>query len=222
MPGKVNPVIPEAVSQAAMTVMGYDAIIAQATAAGSLELNPFLPLIAACLLESLLLLQRSCLMLRRHCVEGIVANEAVCRRHVDSSSAAATALVPEIGYDAACEIAKRAAALGQSVRVAAVDGGYVTGEQRIAIVLVSFPSVPLLSQATPELYRTTYFGPAPSVDSFLREVSYGTVWANGQVFGPFVLDADYFDQPVSARDELLRGSLCTTGWRAAPRTPGRE
>ena len=129
MPGKVNPVIPEAVSQAAMTVMGYDAIIAQAAAAGSLELNPFLPLIAACLLETLLLLERACLMLRRNCVEGITADEAACRRHVDASSAAATALVPEIGYDAACEIAKRAAALGQSVRAAAVDGGYVTGEQ---------------------------------------------------------------------------------------------
>ena len=129
MPGKVNPVIPEAVSQAAMTVMGYDAIIAQAAAAGSLELNPFLPLIAACLLETLLLLERACLMLRRNCVEGITADEAACRRHVDASSAAATALVPEIGYDAACEIAKRAATLGQSVRAAAVDGGYVTGEQ---------------------------------------------------------------------------------------------
>jgi aspartate ammonia-lyase len=129
MPGKVNPVIPEAVSQAAMTVMGYDAIIAQAAAAGSLELNPFLPLIAACLLETLLLLERACLMLRRYCVEGITADEAACRKHVDASSAAATALVPEIGYDAACEVAKRAAALGQTVRAAAVDGGYVTGEQ---------------------------------------------------------------------------------------------
>jgi aspartate ammonia-lyase len=126
MPGKVNPVIPEAVSQAAMMVMGYDSTIAQAAAAGSLELNPFLPLIAACLLESLLLLQRSCLMLRRHCVEGIVANEAVCRRHVDSSSAAATALVPEIGYDAACEVVKAASARGVSVRAAAVDGGLVS------------------------------------------------------------------------------------------------
>ncbi len=129
MPGKVNPVIPEAVSQAAMTAMGYDATIAQAAAAGSLELNPFLPLIAACLLETLLLLERSCLMLRRYCVEGITADEAACRRHVDASSAAATALVPEIGYDAACEIVKQAAASGKTVRTAAVEGGYVTGEQ---------------------------------------------------------------------------------------------
>jgi aspartate ammonia-lyase len=134
MPGKVNPVIPEAVSQAAMTAMGYDATIAQAAAAGSLELNPFLPLIAACLLETLLLLERSCLMLRRYCVEGITADEAACRRHVDASSAAATALVPEIGYDAACEIVKQAAASGKTVRAAAVEGGYVSGEQFDALL----------------------------------------------------------------------------------------
>ena len=126
MPGKVNPVIPEAVSQAAMMVMGYDSTIAQAAATGSLELNPFLPLIAACPLESLLLLQRACLMLRRSCVEGIVADETVCRRHVEASSAAATALVPEIGYDAACEVVKAATAGGTTVRTAAVDGGFVT------------------------------------------------------------------------------------------------
>jgi len=126
---KVNPVIPEAVSQAAMTVMGYDATIAQAAAAGSLELNSFLPLIAACLLESLLLLQRSCLMLRRYCVEGITADEAVCRRYVEASSAAATALVPEIGYDAACEVVKAAAARGVTVRTAAVDGGFVSAQR---------------------------------------------------------------------------------------------
>jgi aspartate ammonia-lyase len=129
MPGKVNPVIPEAVSQAAMTVMGYDSTIAQAASAGSLELNPFLPLIAACLLESLLLLQRSCLMLRRFCVEGITADEAVCRGYVDASSAAATALVPEIGYDAACEVVKAATAHGVTVRAAAVEGGFVTADR---------------------------------------------------------------------------------------------
>ena len=96
---------------------------------GSFELNPFLPLVAACLLESLLLLERSCLSLRRDCVEGIQADEERCRRHVDASSAAATALVPEIGYEAACEVVKLAAARGQTVRAAAVEGGYVTDEQ---------------------------------------------------------------------------------------------
>ncbi len=117
---------PRGGQRGAMLVMGYDATVAQAAAAGSLELNPFLPLVAACLLESLLLLQRACLMLRRSCVEGIVADEAACRRHVEASSAAATALVPEIGYDAACEVVKAATESGATVRTAAVDGGFVT------------------------------------------------------------------------------------------------
>jgi aspartate ammonia-lyase len=98
MPGKVNPVIPEAVSQASMLVMGYDAVIAQACAAGSLELNPFLPLVAACLLESCDLLARAADIFRRHCVEGIEADEARCRQHIESSTAVATALVLALGY----------------------------------------------------------------------------------------------------------------------------
>ncbi len=129
MPGKVNPVIPEAVSQAAMLVMGYDGVIAQAVAAGSLELNPFLPLVAACLLDSLLLLERACASLRRDCVEGIEADEERCRRHVEASSAAATALVPEIGYDAACAVVKAAVERGVSIREAAVGGDFVAADR---------------------------------------------------------------------------------------------
>jgi fumarate hydratase class II len=68
-------------------------------------------------------------MLRRYCVEGITADEAVCRRYVEASSAAATALVPEIGYDAACEVVKAAAARGVTVRTAAVDGGFVSAQR---------------------------------------------------------------------------------------------
>jgi len=129
MPGKVNPVIPEAVSQAAMLVMGYDAVIAQAASAGSLELNPFLPLVSACLLDSLLLLQRACVSLRRDCVEGIEADEETCRRHVEASSAAATALVPEIGYDAACAVVKAATERRMSIREAAVGGDFVAADR---------------------------------------------------------------------------------------------
>ncbi len=129
MPGKVNPVIPEAVTQAAMLACGHDAVIAQAAAAGSLELNPFLPLVSACLLDSLLLLARGCEILRRFCVEGIEADEAACRRHVAASSASATALVPALGYDAACDIVREATERGVGVREAAVDSGRVTAEQ---------------------------------------------------------------------------------------------
>ena len=88
MPGKVNPVIPEAVSQAALMVAGYDATIAVAAGLGSLELNAFLPLVASCLLQSLSLLARSCEILRRHCVEGIEADEERCAAHVRASSGA--------------------------------------------------------------------------------------------------------------------------------------
>jgi aspartate ammonia-lyase len=153
MPGKVNPVIPEAVSQAAMMVMGHDVTIAQAAAAGSLELNPFLPLVSACLLDSLLLLTRGCLILRRACVEGIVADEETCRRHVEASSAAATALVPEIGYDAACEVVKAASERRVSVRDAAVDGGFVSAEQFDE--LLSAEAVCRLGTPTPLTKGTT-------------------------------------------------------------------
>jgi aspartate ammonia-lyase len=107
MPGKVNPVIPEAVTQCAMLVFGYDSSLGMACASGSLELNPFLPLVAHCLLQSLDLLANACNILRRHCVEGIEANEQQCRDRVDSSTAVATALVAMLGYERACEVARR-------------------------------------------------------------------------------------------------------------------
>jgi aspartate ammonia-lyase len=128
MPGKVNPVIPEAVSQAAMLVMSNDMAIAAAAAAGSLELNPFLPLVADCLLGSLGLLAQSCLILRRECVEGIVADEARCRAHVESSTAAATALVGELGYETVCAVADRAAETGRTIREVVVGEGLLTEE----------------------------------------------------------------------------------------------
>jgi aspartate ammonia-lyase len=134
MPGKVNPVIPEAVSQAAMLVMGYDGVIAQACAAGSLELNPFLPLVATCLLESGDLLARAADILRRLCVEGIEADEARCRQHVEGSTAVATALLPVLGYEAACRVAQRARQTGRSIREVALAEGLLTAEQFEALV----------------------------------------------------------------------------------------
>ncbi|HJW75610.1 MAG TPA: aspartate ammonia-lyase [Thermoleophilia bacterium] len=126
MPGKVNPVIPEAVTQAAMTVMGHDATIGYAAAYGSLELNAFLPLIADALIESLRLLTRSCEILRRYCVEGIEADEARCREHVEASSAVATALVPAIGYDAASDVVRRARETGATIRETALAAGMLS------------------------------------------------------------------------------------------------
>ncbi len=129
MPGKVNPVIPEAVSQLAMLVMGYDQTIALAAASGNLELNPFLPLIANCLLESCTLLARGCDILRRLCVEGIEADEERCRGHVESSTATATALLRAIGYEGACRLVKLADETGRSIKETAIAEGLLTAEK---------------------------------------------------------------------------------------------
>jgi aspartate ammonia-lyase len=129
MPGKVNPVIPEAVSQAAMVVLGNDQAITIACSMGSLELNPFLPLVADALLGSLELLANSCAIFRKFCVAGIEADAAKCRSHVDSSTAAITALVEEIGYEKATELVEQAGRQGKTIRQVAVESGLVTGEQ---------------------------------------------------------------------------------------------
>ena len=129
MPGKVNPVIPEAVSQVALLVAGYDSTIAIAAGLGSLELNAFLPLIADCLLRSLSLLAQGDEVLRRFCIEGLEADEERCAMHVRASSAAATALVPEIGYEAACDVVRAAQAEEATIRDVIVAKGLLTADQ---------------------------------------------------------------------------------------------
>jgi len=129
MPGKVNPVISEAVTQAAIRVMGLDAAIAQAAAMGSLELQPFLPLIADCLLESLDLLARSCRSLADLCVSGIEADRERCRALVENATATATALVPAVGHARASEVVQKARESGRSIREVAIQEGLVTAEE---------------------------------------------------------------------------------------------
>lgn len=128
MPGKVNPVIPEAVSQAAMVVMANDGIIAHACSMGHLELNPFLPLVADALLGSLDLLCSACGIFRRFCVEQLEANEERCRQHVVNSTASVTALVGHLGYQKATELARQVASTGRGLRELAVEQGLVTEE----------------------------------------------------------------------------------------------
>lgn len=129
MPGKVNPVVPEAVTQAALLTISHDQALTMAAAMGSLELNAFLPLVAHTLLESLDLLARGCHVLRRHCVTGIEADEARCRRQVENATASATALLPLLGYDRATELVARARQTGRGLKQTAVEDGYVTIEQ---------------------------------------------------------------------------------------------
>jgi aspartate ammonia-lyase len=129
MPGKVNPVIPEAATQAALLAMGNDSVIAMACAAGSLELNAFLPLIAHCLLENLDHLARANGLLRRHCVDGIEADEERCRLHVENSTAAATALLPALGYERAGEAARRAKEQGKTLRTLVIEQKWMTADE---------------------------------------------------------------------------------------------
>lgn len=126
MPGKVNPVIPEAVVQAALKVMGNDQMITQACSLGNLELNQFLPLVAHTLLESIDLLTNASQIFSERCVAGISANEAVCRKNVENSTATATALIPKIGYKKASEIVLLATKMGTSIKKAAIYSGYIS------------------------------------------------------------------------------------------------
>lgn len=116
MPGKVNPVIAEAVNQAAFHVIASDLAIAMAAQAGQLELNAFLPLIAHHLLGSMEILANCVTMFTELCIKGIVARDVRCRELLDGSLAAVTALLPHIGYDQATMVAREAYATGQSVR----------------------------------------------------------------------------------------------------------
>jgi len=126
MPGKVNPVIPEAVSQSAMLVFGYESTLSFACASGSLELNPFMPLVALCLLDSLALMERSCRILREFCADGIKADEERCKNQLERSTAVATALIPFVGYDTACAVMKQAESGGKSIRQVVVELGFMT------------------------------------------------------------------------------------------------
>jgi aspartate ammonia-lyase len=128
MPGKVNPVVPEAVSQAAIRVMANDVAIAHAVSLGSLELNPYLPLIATTLLENLRLLATACRILA-DCVSAIEADTDRCRAHVNSATASVTALIPAIGYAAALALAVDAASAGCTVRDLAIERDLVSAEQ---------------------------------------------------------------------------------------------
>jgi aspartate ammonia-lyase len=96
---------------------------------GNLELNPFLPLVTACLLESIDLLTRADNILRRLCVDGITANEARCREHVESSTAVATALLPLLGYDKVCEAVSIARKERKTIRQVVTGLGWVAEKQ---------------------------------------------------------------------------------------------
>jgi fumarate hydratase, class II len=123
MPGKVNPVIPEVVTQVAAQVIGNDAAIAIGGMQGHFELNVFVPLMARNLLQSITLLASASRLLDEKCVAGIEANREQTERFAEATLAAATALNPYIGYDKATEIVNKAVATGRSLREVAREEG---------------------------------------------------------------------------------------------------
>ena len=129
MPGKVNPVLPEAVSQVVAQVIGNDAAVAFGGAAGNLELNVMLPVIARNLLESIRLLASVSRVFADKCVAGIEADEERCRTYALSSPAIGTALNPYIGYEEAGKVIKAAVAEGKDLRTVVLERGLLSEEE---------------------------------------------------------------------------------------------
>lgn len=128
MPGKVNPVIPEAVSQVAYAIAGTDVTVTMAAEAGQLQLNAFEPVIAHGLLQSIAWMRQACWTLRVNCVDGITANTERLSNMVASSVGVITALIPFIGYTEAATLAKEALATGRPVADLVVESGLMTRE----------------------------------------------------------------------------------------------
>jgi fumarate hydratase, class II len=123
MPGKVNPVIPEVVTQVSAQVIGNDQAIAVGGMQGHFELNVFVPLMARNLYDSIRLLAEASRLFADKCVDGIEANPANAERYAELTLSAATALNPYIGYDKATEIVKEAARTGRPLREVAREAG---------------------------------------------------------------------------------------------------
>jgi fumarate hydratase class II len=125
MPGKVNPVVPEATAQVVAQVIGNDAAVAWGGAAGNLELNVMLPVIARNLLESIRLLSSVTRLLADRCVDGITADVARMRRYAESSPSIVTPLNRYLGYEEAATVAKQAVKEGRTIREVVDERGYV-------------------------------------------------------------------------------------------------
>jgi fumarate hydratase class II len=134
MPGKVNPVLCESVTQVAAQVIGNDAAITVGAIRGQLELNVFMPLIAHNLLESIRLLAAVAVLFAQRCIDGIELDRERIGAAVERSLAMATALVPRIGYDRAAALAKEAWQSGRTVREVAEEQGVLSREELDAVL----------------------------------------------------------------------------------------
>ncbi len=125
MPGKVNPVLPEATLMVCAQVIGNDATVTVAGASGSFELNVAMPVIARSVLESVRLLSSSSRLLAERCVDGLTPEPERMRRYAESSPSVVTPLNKHVGYEEAAKIAKRALADGATIRETVVAMGYL-------------------------------------------------------------------------------------------------
>ncbi|MBM6550416.1 aspartate ammonia-lyase [Marinomonas ostreistagni] len=129
MPGKVNPVIPEAMNQTAYQVMASDLAVTLAAEAGQLQLNAMEPMIIYNLLNSIKMLKQACEMMEHKCIRGIQANEDACLAHVENSIGIITALVPHIGYSTSSRIARQALLTGATVKALILEQGILSEEE---------------------------------------------------------------------------------------------
>lgn len=129
MPGKINPVIPEVVSQVAYLIIGHDYTITMAAEAGQLELNAFEPVLFHHLFESIDTLKEAAATLTKHCITGITANKEQCEEYIEKSVGISTALCPYIGYAKSAEIAKKSLKTGISVKELVFEEGLLKEEE---------------------------------------------------------------------------------------------
>jgi aspartate ammonia-lyase len=142
MPGKVNPVIPEVVNQAAYLVVGYDVTISFCAEGGQLQLNAFEPTIGYAIFESQRVLTAAAHTLRERCVDGITANEERCAELVMNSVGIVTVLVPVLGYEKCSQIAKKAILEKRSVRELLLEETELTAEQLDEYLSPAFLTAP--------------------------------------------------------------------------------
>jgi fumarate hydratase class II len=134
MPGKVNPVIPEAVTMVAAQIIGNDTAIGIGGMNGALDLNVMMPVIAHNLLQSLELLGQAARVLAEKCISGITANVMQCCAYAERTAALVTAVAPILGYDAAAEVFKQALREDKPIRQAILDAGLLPGDRLDAVL----------------------------------------------------------------------------------------
>jgi aspartate ammonia-lyase len=128
MPGKVNPVMAEALNMVAFQVAGNDHTVSMATQAGQMELNVMMPVINHNILNSMEILKNGLLLFSLRCVDGITANKAVCRDYAEKTVGLATVLNLHVGYSQAAEISKRAVRENKTIRELVLEEGLLSKE----------------------------------------------------------------------------------------------